>query len=302
MAIKSILRWGSWPFLFGCCLALFAYGMHIGQPILYFNLAYVFLALTLFFLERFMPHEREWLGADGQLWQDLAHTLSSKGLVQGLLVFGGVIGLSAFLTPAAEAGRGIWPREWPMAAQVILGVVSAEFMLYLAHRMGHRWPPMWAFHAIHHSVKRLWIVNTGRFHFIDSLISIVMALGLLLVLGAPMEVVKWLSAVTAFIGMLTHCNVDMKFGPISWFFNTPELHRWHHSKDLREGDKNFGENIMLWDWVFRSYFNEDRRPPVDIGIKQAMPVAFRHQLMYPFRRNYYHGLRDKRTEKDPHIF
>ena len=102
--------------------------------------------------------------------------------------------------------------------------------------------------------------------------------------------------------MLTHCNVDMKFGPISWFFNTPELHRWHHSKDLREGDKNFGENIMLWDWVFRSYFNEDRRPPVDIGIKQAMPVAFRHQLMYPFRRNYYHGLRDKRTEKDPHIF
>ena len=190
MAIKSILRWGSWPFLFGCCLALFAYGMHIGQPILYFNLAYVFLALTLFFLERFMPHEREWLGADGQLWQDLAHTLSSKGLVQGLLIFGGVIGLSAFLTPAAEAGRGIWPREWPMAAQVILGVVSAEFMLYLAHRMGHRWPPMWAFHAIHHSVKRLWIVNTGRFHFIDSLISIVMALGLLLVLGAPMEVVK----------------------------------------------------------------------------------------------------------------
>jgi|TARA_R110002126_G_scaffold13118_4_gene56903 sterol desaturase/sphingolipid hydroxylase (fatty acid hydroxylase superfamily) len=300
--LKPTLRWLIWPVLLVNSLGLFAYGMSVGQPIVFFNLAYLCLAASLFFLERFMPHERAWLGADGQLWQDLAHTLSSKGLVQGLLIFGGVIGLSAFLTPAAEQGRGIWPREWPMAAQVILGIVSAEFMLYWAHRLSHRWPPMWAFHAIHHSVKRLWIVNTGRFHFVDSLISIVMGLGLLLYLGAPMEVVKWLSAVTAFIGMLTHCNVEMKFGPISWLFNTPELHRWHHSKDLREGDKNFGENVMLWDWVFGSYFNENRRPPVDIGIKQAMPVPFIHQLMYPFRRKYYHGLRSSRTEKDPHIF
>ena len=186
--MKLILRWLAWPFLLISCLAIFAYGMVVDLPIICFNLAYVYLAVSLFFLERYIPHERAWLGNDGQLRQDLLHTLSSKGLVQGLLMFGGVIGLSNWLAPAAEASRGIWPHEWPMAAQIVLGVVSAEFMLYWAHRLGHRWPPMWAFHAIHHSVKRLWIVNPGRFHFIDSLISIVMGLGLLIWMGAPMEI------------------------------------------------------------------------------------------------------------------
>jgi len=170
-----------------------------------------------------------------------------------------------------------------MPLQVLLGLIIAEFGLYWAHRMAHEWKPLWPYHSIHHSVTRLWVVNTGRFHFIDSLISIVLGSGLLLIAGAPLEVIQWVSAVTAFIGILTHCNVDMKFGPISYVFNTPELHRWHHSKDLKEGDKNYCENIMIWDHVFRSFYNADYRPPSDIGIKEYMPMRFREQLVLPFR-------------------
>jgi len=112
-----------------------------------------------------------------------------------------------------------------------------------------------------------------------------MGMAILLVLGAPMEVLVWLSAITAFIGMMTHCNVAMRFGPLSWVFNTPGLHRWHHSRDLREGNKNYCENIMLWDQVFGTYINPvDRRPPVDIGIADYMPPSFLSQLAWPFRR------------------
>jgi sterol desaturase/sphingolipid hydroxylase (fatty acid hydroxylase superfamily) len=132
-------------------------------------------------------------------------------------------------------------------------------------------------------VTKLWIVNTGRVHFMDSLIKIVSSMAVLMALGAPMEVVEWLMAVTAFIGMLTHCNVEMKFGWLSWIFNTPELHRWHHSKDLREGNKNYCENIMVWDHVFGTYFREPwRKPSYKIGIKEFMPPKFRHQLIWPF--------------------
>jgi len=133
------------------------------------------------------------------------------------------------------------------------------------------------------SSPRLWILNTGRFHFVDSLKSILLGMTILLALGAPMEVVIWLSAVTAFIGMLTHCNVDMKFGPISWVFNTPELHRWHHSRDLNEANRNFSENVMLWDMLFGTWFNPARRPPENIGINEYMPPGFRAQLAWPFR-------------------
>ena len=159
--------------------------------------------------------------------------------------------------------------------------------MYWVHRISHEWLPLWRFHAIHHSVTRLWILNTGRFHFVDSLLSVLAGAGLLIALGAPMEVLKWLGAITAFIGMLTHCNVQMRFGLLSCLFNTPELHRWHHSRRPEEGNTNYCQNIMLWDQVFGTYFRPPRRPPADIGIDEPMPTAFLQQLLHPLRRPAY---------------
>lgn len=278
------LSWLAWPGLMLACLVLTGLGFMAGKPVLFFNIAYLFLAVSLLFLERAMPHEPSWNEDDGQTLANIAHTLLSKGTVQTLVVFSAAIGLAQYVTPVGEPGYGIWPRDWPLPAQVVTGVVLAEFGLYWAHRIAHEWPPLWRFHAIHHSVTRLWIINTGRFHFIDSLFSIALGMTILLALGAPMEVLVWLSAVTAFIGMLTHCNVDMRFGPVSWVFNTPGLHRWHHSRDIREGNKNYGENLMLWDQLFGTYYNPSRRPPVEIGINEYTPPHFTGQLFHPFRR------------------
>ncbi|HEY8192140.1 MAG TPA: sterol desaturase family protein, partial [Alphaproteobacteria bacterium] len=49
--------------------------------------------------------------------------------------------------------------------------------------------------------------------------------------------------------------------------------------------KNYGENIMLWDLLFGTFFNEaHRRPPSNIGIADYMPPGFFAQLLWPFRR------------------
>lgn len=283
--MRYALSWAAWPGLFLICLVVTGYGFAEEKPVLFFNIAYLFLAVSLFALERYMPHEPAWNEDDGQTFANIAHTLLSKGTVQTLVVFSTAIGLAALVTPAAEPGHGIWPRHWPLWIQVIMGVTAAEFGLYWAHRIAHEWMPLWRFHAVHHSVTRLWVINTGRFHFIDSLASILLGMAVLLILGAPMEVLVWLSAVTAFIGMLTHCNVDMRLGPLSWIFNTPGLHRWHHSRKISEGNKNYGENLMVWDQLFGTYFNPvNRRPPVNIGINEYMPPGFWQQLAYPFRQ------------------
>ena len=277
------LSWVLWPALFGGAIALTIWGFSGEREVLTFNIIYLSLATILLALERIMPHEQSWLASDGQTLASLAHTLMSKGVVQGLIVFGGVIGLTSMVTPVAEPGYSLWPRDWPMAAQVVLGLMTAEFGLYWAHRLAHEWPLLWRFHAIHHSVTKLWVVNTGRFHFVDSLFSIVLGVSILLALGAPLEVITWLSAVTAYIGLLTHCNIEMRFGPVSWIFNTPGLHRWHHSRDLSEGNKNYGENLVLWDQLFGTYINPDRRPPANIGIQEDMPVRFIDQVIWPFK-------------------
>ncbi|MGH1457179.1 MAG: sterol desaturase family protein [Alphaproteobacteria bacterium] len=284
--IKYLASWVLWPFLFIACMSVTAFGFSQDDkimPFLCFNGAYVFLIVSLLWLERVMPHERQWHKSDGQTFSNIAHTLTSKGTTQILLVVNGYIGAKIFTGGESGLfGFDLWPSDWPLYAQVVLAVVASEFALYWAHRSAHEVPFIWRFHAIHHSVQKLWIVNTGRFHFIDALYSIVLGMIPFVILGASMDVIMWLAAVTAFIGMLTHCNVEMRFGPLSYIFNTPELHRWHHSKKLREGNTNYGENVMIWDMVFGTFFHEDRRPPVNIGITDYMPVKFSDQLLWPF--------------------
>jgi sterol desaturase/sphingolipid hydroxylase (fatty acid hydroxylase superfamily) len=272
----------TWPGLMAICLSISAYGFHVGHPVIYFNIAYAFILCALVSLERWMPHERAWLENDGQTLPNIYHTLTSKGTSQAIFIFSAAIGLAELIKPVAETSHGIWPREWPMWAQACLGVAVAEFGLYWAHRLAHEWPILWRFHAVHHSVKRLWVINTGRFHFLDSVFKIVLGTAVLMAFGAPLEVVQWTGIVTAYIGVLTHCNVEMRCGWLNYIFSTPNVHRWHHSLDLTEGDANYGENLVIWDIAFGTFVNKKHRPPVNIGIHSYMPPKFRHQLIWPF--------------------
>ena len=268
-----------WPLLFTVPLAIVWAAMSSGHGVAAFNFTYLSLALTIAVLERIMPHEQAWLVNDGQMLPDLLHTVLNKGVAQVLITVIVFMGIAGWVAP--QEG-GIWPSEWPLVFQLALGLVVIEFPLYWKHRLAHEWPWLWRFHAVHHSVTRLWFFNTGRFHLVDTLTGLAVGIPILLLLGAPDPVLLLVSAVTAFVGLLTHCNIEMRCGVLSYVFNTPSLHRWHHSKDLSEGNRNYGENLMLFDQLFGSFYNSPRRPPRDIGIEQPMPENFLGQLKVPF--------------------
>ncbi len=283
---RKLVAYAIWPVLVTSYISVIYYGFSIGQEILFYNLAFFSLAFIILILERVMPFEQGWSPSDGQIFQDLGHTALSKGFVQGLIVLSGALGLSQWITPMAEPGPSwsIWPRDWPLLPQILLTLLIAEFALYWMHRLAHEWHILWRFHTIHHSVTRLWVVNTGRFHIVDSVASTAASTLLLTAFGAPMEMMMWFGALTAMFGFLTHCNVAMKTEWLSYVFVTPALHRWHHSKEMPEGNSNYGENIAIWDQVFQSWFlPATRRPPKDIGIKEPMPRNFLGQILFPFR-------------------
>ena len=279
--MRQALTYAWWPLLFAASVAATTYGIQIGHPVLVFNIAYIALAIAIALLERAFPHEKAWLQNDGQVLPDIAHTVLNKGIAQVIVVVVAFMGIADLAAPKAGA---LWPEQLPFAVQTALGLVIAEFGLYWKHRLAHEWPPLWRFHAVHHSVTRLWFLNTGRFHLVDTLTGLAVAMPVLLLLGAPKEIMIMVSAITAIIGILTHSNVEMRCGVLSLVFNTPELHRWHHSKVLVEGNRNYGENLMLFDQLFGTYFNAPRRPPADIGIHQPMPETFLGQLAIPFTR------------------
>jgi ornithine lipid hydroxylase len=276
-----------WPLLLTCAIGATALGFSLGHEQLAFNLTYFGLAASLFVLERLRPYETRWLPSDGQEFPDLSHTALTKLVAQAVVVFVGYAGVQQIASvPGSHGVLGglAWPTSWPVYAQVALALVVAEFGLYWSHRLAHEWSILWPFHAVHHSVRKLWFLNTGRFHVVDAVKSMLFSSVLLLLAGAPREVMLWVGALTPYIGFLTHCNVRMRFGWLNYLFNTPHLHRWHHSMDLHEGNKNYGENLIVWDLVFGTWFDDPkRRPPADIGIREAMPGNFLGQLWVPFR-------------------
>lgn len=273
-----------WPGLF--CLGLlgsyFAFQTH--WSLFWFNVVYLSLVVLIAIFERIMPYEQTWLRRDGETFNDIAHTLLSKGVVQIAAAIGTSfpMALATVVQPAFTSPLHIWPDSWPLFLQVVLGLAIAELGLYIAHRLAHENLSLWRFHALHHSVERLWVVNTGRFHLVDSLLKIAMSQTPLYLLGAPLPVFLWIGAVTAFIGLLTHCNIDVRTGPLDWVLSTPRLHRWHHSRRLEEGNTNYCENLVLWDQLFGTYHNPPRPSPVDIGISGKIAKGFLAQFAQPF--------------------
>ncbi len=273
---RQIVRRTAWPLLVVTSSLILVVGFIGGREVLYFNLSYAWIVAWLFLLEFGAPYRPSWRKSDGQLGADLGHTVLNKGLVQLLivqLIALGIVGANSD-SPVATL---------PMPMQVIIGLVVSEIGLYGAHRLAHEWPLLWRCHAVHHSVKKLWLVNTGRFHFIDSLASVAASVPFLLLSGISMDAIVWVSAITAYIGILTHCNVDMECGWLNYIFNTPNLHRWHHSNERDIGNSNYGENLMLWDMLFGTYLYKKHCDITDIGIAEIMPARFIDQLAVPFR-------------------
>lgn len=219
----TLLQWLIWPGVFCGGLIGTWFAFQSEWHLFWFNVVYLTTIAVLALFERLMPYEETWNDHDGETWNDVAHTLLNKGSVQIAAAIGTSfpMAVATVAQPSFEAPFHIWPDSWPMFFQIVLGLVIAELGLYAAHRIAHEKMVLWRFHALHHSVERLWVVNTGRFHLFDSLFKIALSQIPLYLIGAPLPVFLWAGAVTAFIGLLTHCNIDVRTGPLDYIFSTP---------------------------------------------------------------------------------
>jgi sterol desaturase/sphingolipid hydroxylase (fatty acid hydroxylase superfamily) len=88
-------------------------------------------------------------------------------------------------------------------------------------------------------------------------------------------------------GQLQHANVELRIPrALDRIFSSPGLHRWHHSTDPREGNRNYGAILSLWDLAFGTFFrprDRDFAGPVGIADLPRFPQRYLAQLSTPFR-------------------
>jgi sterol desaturase/sphingolipid hydroxylase (fatty acid hydroxylase superfamily) len=275
---------GSWlyPFLLLGGLFSSAYLLRAGAGI-FLSIATVLFVVygSLALLEHVLPYRRDWRPTWRVFFLDAAHTLlSSAGMskVCELTLVAGIVTLSAQV-----GGGSVWPSTAPLALQVVLAMVLAEFGAYWVHRWCHRTRLGWRVHRVHHTASSLHVLASGRTHPLNTLWVFGAQSLVLVLLGAGAEVLALVSVLTSINGLLQHANVAIRPGMLSLFFSTSMHHRWHHSTNFEESNTNFGNNLIVWDWLFGTRFVDMEREVEAVGIEECpIPESFVAHLASPF--------------------
>lgn len=193
---------------------------------------------------------------------------------------------AAILTWVGYAGGiGIFPSAWPFLAKLVVAVLAAGFGEYWLHRLSHTWPPMWRFHSLHHSAKRIYWLNGFRSHPLNAVWHQAAGFFVLLITGVDRMTLNGFLSLAAVVSVFQHANARLSLGWLNYIFSTNELHRWHHSAQINEANSNYGAVLSVWDIVFGTFRYDPHGRPSQLGLggEEIYPLdSYWKQLWRPF--------------------
>ncbi|WP_417461184.1 sterol desaturase family protein [Kordiimonas sp.] len=244
-------------------------------------LALLLLAIGVSFcLERIVPYEKQWNEDRNDRWRDLAHaTVNEAANASSVALLPLIV--------AVVPGFDVWPTAWPMWGQLLLAILIADCGITLVHYASHIYPTLWRFHAVHHSVKRMYGFNGLMKHPLHQAIETLGGTFPLILTGIPLDIAALLAFAIAIQLLLQHSNVDVKIGPLRFLLALSPLHRFHHIKWPVEGDVNFGLFTTIWDRLLGTAVYDANRHftsgDLGIGKEPSYPTTYVAQLLQPFR-------------------
>lgn len=241
----------------------------------------ILILLAAAVMERRQPYRRDWAIPRADLRTDTVSAALLFGVVDPLMKWAlPVLLLALFGQNTGNAGAAFWPEDWPLALQVLLAALIAEFAAYWSHRLHHRIPALWWLHALHHGSERLYWLNNFRIHPLNYAINHVLGFAPLLLAGTPQSVILAYLALTYPVLMLQHANLPLRSGWLNYVFSTNEVHRWHHADKAGEGNRNFGRALVIWDMVFNTYrYSAKGNDPAAVGLYQPTKYPARSSFI-----------------------
>jgi sterol desaturase/sphingolipid hydroxylase (fatty acid hydroxylase superfamily) len=248
----------------------------------------------------FLAIEKLWPASAGQRrWRpdtptDLVYwfftPLVTKALTRVAIVLGLVATALALGLPIDEEHlQGLLrPRAviagLPFAVQLVLFLLVADLAAYAMHRLFHR-PPLWRFHAVHHSSREVDWLSSVRLHPVNDVLMRVAQAVPIVAIGFDPALLAAYVPLLAFYAVLVHANVPWTFGPLRFVLASPAFHRWHHAAESEGRDRNFAGLFPFIDLAFGTYHLPVGRTPERYGVPgDDVPDGFVAQLGYPFRR------------------
>lgn len=282
--INKFVPWVAYPLGVGIAIMLHIAMQSSGSNILLSTYVPVFLAAGLISLfEFYFPNLQLWRPKIDDVKNDAIYMLVVQVILPKILTFLFAIFLLRIVHSNELSITSYWPHELPVWLQAILMILIADFFRYWFHVASHKNSFLWRFHAVHHSPKKLYWMNTGRFHPIEKGTQFLLDALPFIILGISESVLALYFVFYAVNGFYQHSNIKLKFGILNYLISTAELHRWHHSRVESESNSNYGNNTIIWDLMFGTRFLPDNKNIEHIGLKnKEYPLSFLEQLKTPF--------------------
>jgi len=235
-------------------------------------------------LERFIPHRREQRLFRNEWREDLFYFLISSMFVQ-LLGF-----LALAPSTIINENTGSWDAfragvaSLPWLVQFIIVLVASDMAQYWYHRICHKVPFLWGFHAIHHSAQSMDWLAGSRMHFFELiLLRAITSLPLFTLGFSPSVMQAYLGFIYVWSSLL-HANVGGNLNTLGHWLATPRFHHWHHGLEDEAFDVNFAIHFPWIDKLFGTFHLPKDRWPKGYGIPEDVPRKYIGQFMYPWTR------------------
>jgi sterol desaturase/sphingolipid hydroxylase (fatty acid hydroxylase superfamily) len=226
----------------------------------------------------------------------------------GLYLFNRVLGvLGVFARFAAVPAVAAWvaslvPRTAldsaalsPLALALALIVfVLTDFSNYWTHRLHHDTKALWPLHAVHHSASVLTPLTAYRQNPLSGMVSIALTtvifgviFGLMVGTFTPDLSIAEIAGANAFVVLTNmtvtnflHSHIWISFGPkLEHVLISPAMHQVHHSIEPRHFNRNYGQALAIWDWMFGTLYVIREKEVVTFGLDdEADAPLMTHRL------------------------
>ncbi len=286
--ILTLLRWGIYPLIMTMGILahyVMVYLWHI-DLLLGTYVPVVASGLVITLLEIGLPHKIEWHPKKVDVRNDILYMTLVQVLLPKLMVPVFVFFIVSPLQSFSMFPETLWPHDLPLWLQLILMILIADFFRYWLHRVAHTNPYLWRLHAVHHSSEKLYWFNVAKFHPVEKGIQMIFDVLPFIILGVNEHVISLYFVFYSINGFFQHCNIRLEFGWLNYLISSAHLHRWHHSKIPEESNANYGNNLIVWDLLFGTYYLPKNRKINDLGLAEShYPMDFFSQLKVPFKHS-----------------
>jgi len=188
------------------------------------------------------------------------------------------------------AAHPLWTRpaflSFPLALP--LDLLILDCWIYWWHRANHELPILWRFHEVHHRDEFLDATSAVRFHFGEVMISAVVRAVVIFLLAIPLGSVIVFETLILLAAIFHHSNwrLPEAIEPrLARFIITPSLHWVHHHAKKSDTDSIYGTVLSLWDRLFDSGPNINRRRDMPIGVEGEEETGLLRLIALPFDRS-----------------